>query len=100
MARFAPLYNVQIASAEAEVRMTIDRREKLGLGGPGAAARGVSVSLRIESPSPAADVGRLSQHARRACHAEATIAVPVPVTHETVLNGAPVGTGGTADQSP
>ena len=77
--------------------MTIDRREKLGLGGPGAAARGVSVVLAIESPAPVADVVRLSEHARRACHAEATIAVAVPVTHETLLNGAPLGADGTSE---
>lgn len=70
--------------------MTIDRREKLGLGGPGAAARAVAVSLRIESPSPADTVKALSEHARRACHAAATIEAPIPVNHETMLNGAPL----------
>ena len=74
--------------------MTIDRREKLGLDGPGAAARVVSVVLAIGSPAPAADVARLSQHARRACHAEATIAVAVPVMHKTLLNGTLLGDGG------
>lgn len=87
MARFAPLYDVQIWSASADVRIVIDRRDKLGLEGPGAAARGAHITLRIDSPSPADQVAGLSRHAERACHAACSLAVPVALETETLLNG-------------
>lgn len=87
MARFAPLYNVGILAATAEVRIVIDRRDKLGLDGPGAAAREVRISVMLESPSPKEDVKKLTAHAERACHAASSLAVAVPLSTEVRCNG-------------
>ncbi|MCL6596182.1 MAG: hypothetical protein K6V73_08215 [Firmicutes bacterium] len=90
MARFAPLYDVAVYEARAEVRLAIDRRDKLGLPGPGAAARWVEVRLDLESPAPDAAVRRLLAHAERACHAARSLAEAVPVRLEARLNGSAV----------
>ena len=90
MARFAPLYDVPIQSAEADVRIAIDRRDKLGLEGPGAAARQITVTLEIKSPAPMEQVAALARHAQRGCHAERSLALGVPVTTRALLNGTPV----------
>lgn len=91
MARFAPLYDVEIAAASADVRLTIDRRDKLGLGGPGGAAQLVTIQLKIESPASPAQVEKLSEHAERACHAARSLALGVPVESETLHNGQRIG---------
>jgi organic hydroperoxide reductase OsmC/OhrA len=78
---------VPVYGAEAEVRLAIDRRDKLGLGGPGAAARWVRVDVRVDSPAAATAVRRLVAHAERACHAARSLAAAVPVTTTASLNG-------------
>jgi organic hydroperoxide reductase OsmC/OhrA len=87
VARFAPLYDVPVAEAEAEVRIVIDRRDKLGLAGPGAAAQEVSIALRIESSAGQEAVALLAAHAERACHNAQSLMKTVPVRHEVYLNG-------------
>lgn len=90
MARFATLYEVPIHSAEADVRFAIDRRDKLGLTGPGAAARWTRVQLRLESPAPKESVRSLIRHAERACHAAQSLMQSVPVETWATLNGTPL----------
>jgi organic hydroperoxide reductase OsmC/OhrA len=90
VARFAPLYDVALFGAEAEVRFAIDRRDKLGLDGPGGAARWVTVDLRLDSPAAADAASRLAAHAERACHAARSLAAAVPVRLSVRLNGAEI----------
>lgn len=72
------------------MRFAIDRRDKLGLAGPGAAARWVKVQVRLDSPAPQAAVQQLIAHAERACHAAQSLLQAVPVETEATLNGAPL----------
>jgi hypothetical protein len=87
VARFAHLYDVPIRAAEAEVRLVIDRREKLGLEGPGSAAQSLSIRLRIESPAPREAVAGLARYAERSCHGAQSLIQTVPVLSEAYHNG-------------
>lgn len=88
--RFAPLYEVPVLEADAEVRAAIDVADKLGLEGPGAAFRWVKVALRLETTAPDERVRRLIAHARRGCHTEHSLTEPVPVDVEALVNGQPL----------
>lgn len=87
MARFAPLYDVPIDDAEADVRASFQNTEKFGVDEAPAYFEQVSVALTIESPAPAEQVRRLVAHAERACHAEQTLRHGVPVSLDAKLNG-------------
>jgi hypothetical protein len=90
VARFAPLYDVPLEDAAAEIRCSFDVADKLGLDGPGAAFEDVTIAVAIQSPAPPAQVQRLIAHAERGCHAEQTFRRPVPVTTTATLNGHPL----------
>ncbi len=90
MARFAPLYEVEIADAEADVRATFFNTQKYGVDDAPAHFEEVTVRLSIDSPADAGAVAALVDHAERACHAAQSLRHPVPVTFAAVLNGAPL----------
>ncbi len=90
VAKFSPLYGVEILAAEADVRANFSLADKYDLGGPPGAFQQVSFQLRVESPASPAQVAELCRHAERACHASQTFRVEVPTTLEVSLNGAPL----------
>ena len=88
VAKFSPLYGVEIRAAEADVRASFSLADKYDLGGPPGAFQQVSFQLRVESPASPSRVAELCRHAERACHASQTFKVEVPTTLEVSLNGA------------
>jgi organic hydroperoxide reductase OsmC/OhrA len=86
-ARFAPLYEVQIQEATAEVRGRFSPADKLGLEGPGGAFEEVAVVLEVRSPATAERVRELVAHAERGCHSSQSLRVAVPVRLLARLNG-------------
>jgi hypothetical protein len=86
-ARFAPLYQVQIQEATAEVRGRFSPADKLGLEGPGSAFEEVAVVLEVRSPVPTERVRELVAHAERGCHSAQSLRVAVPVRLLARLNG-------------
>ena len=92
MARFAPLYEVPIENAEADVRATFFNTQKYGVDDERPFFEQVEIRLEVESPAPAAAVKRLLEHAERACHAAQSLRNPVPVTLAARLNGAALDT--------
>ena len=93
VAKFSPMYEVEILAAEADVRADFSLADKYDLGGPPGAFQQVSFQLRVESPAPPSRVADLCRHAERACHASQTFKVEVPTTLEVSLNGAPLALG-------
>ena len=91
VAKFSPLYGVEIRAAEADVRASFSLADKYDLGGPPGAFQQVSFQLRVDSPASPSRVAELCRHAERACHASQTFKVEVPTTLEVSLNGAPLG---------
>lgn len=87
MAKFSPLYGVEIEDAEADVRATFSLADKYDLGGPPGAFQTVTFAVRVKSPAPADAVAQLCAHAERACHASQTFKVPVPTSLAISLNG-------------
>jgi organic hydroperoxide reductase OsmC/OhrA len=87
MARFAPLYEVQIQDAATDVRGRFSPADKLGFDGPGGAFQEMAVVLEVRSPAPVERVRELVAHAERACHAAQSLRVPVPVRLLARLNG-------------
>lgn len=87
MARFAPLYEVPIDDASADVRATFRNTEKYGVDDAPPYFEEVTVKLEIISPADAEQVRRLAEHAERACHAAQSLRRPIPVTLEATLNG-------------
>ncbi len=89
MARFAPLYEVPIEDATADVRATFRNTEKYDVDDAPAYFEEVTVKLHVVSVSPAdaEQVSRLAAHAERACHAAQSLRHPIPVVLETTLNG-------------
>lgn len=87
MARFAPLYEVQIDDASADVRATFRNTGKYGVDDAPPYFEEVTLLLEIDSPAGADQVRRLAEHAERACHAAQSLRRPIPVTLETTLNG-------------
>jgi uncharacterized OsmC-like protein len=88
VARFAPLYEVQIDDATADVRATFRNTEKYDVDDAPAYFDQVTIKLDIQSPASAEQVQRLAAHAERACHAAQSLRHPIPVSLETTLNGA------------
>ncbi len=87
MARFAPLYEVPIEDASADVRATFRNTEKYDVDDAPAYFEEVTVKLEIVSSASAEQVRRLAAHAERACHAAQSLRHPIPVLLETTLNG-------------
>lgn len=87
MARFAPLYEVSIDDASADVRATFRNTEKYDVDDAPPYFEEVIVKLEIVSPATAEQVRRLAEHAERACHAAQSLRQAIPVTLETTLNG-------------
>jgi organic hydroperoxide reductase OsmC/OhrA len=87
VARFAPLYDVEILDATADVRATFFNTEKYGLDDTPAYFERVTVKLDIDSPARADAVEKLVAHAERACHAAQSLRHPVEVTLFATLNG-------------
>jgi organic hydroperoxide reductase OsmC/OhrA len=48
----------------------------------------VTIKLDVVSSASSEQVRKLAAHAERACHAAQSLRRPIPVTLETVLNGA------------
>jgi organic hydroperoxide reductase OsmC/OhrA len=88
VARFAPLYEVQIDDATADVRATFRNTEKYDVDDAPAYFEEVTIKLDIVSPAGVEQVQRLVTHAERACHAAQSLRHPIPVSLETTLNGA------------
>ena len=88
MARFAPLYKVQIDDATADVRATFRNTEKYGVDDAPPYFDQVTIKLDIQSPAGAEQVKQLAAHAERACHAAQSLRHPIPVSLEATLNGA------------
>ncbi len=91
MARFAPLYEVAIDDATADVRATFRNTEKYDVDDAPAYFERVDIRLEIVSPAGAEQVKRLAAHAERACHAAQSLRHPIPVVLETTLNGTALG---------
>ena len=87
MARFAPLYQVPIEDATADVRATFRNTEKYDVDDAPPYFEQVTIKLDIVSPAGADQVRKLAAHAERACHAAQSLRNPVPVSLDTVLNG-------------
>jgi organic hydroperoxide reductase OsmC/OhrA len=91
VARFAPLYEVAIDDATADVRATFRNTEKYDVDDAPAFFERVDIKLEISSPAGAEQVKRLAAHAERACHAAQSLRHPIPVALETTLNGTALG---------
>jgi uncharacterized OsmC-like protein len=87
LARFAPLYEVPIYDATADVRATFRNTEKYDVDDAPAYFEQVTIKLEIASPATADQVRRLAAHAERACHAAQSLRHPTEVVLETALNG-------------
>ena len=87
MARFAPLYDVPIEDATADVRGEFFNTAKYGVDEQPAYFQSVTVSLAIVSPAAPASVRGLVAHAERACHAAETLRHGVDVRLAASLNG-------------
>jgi organic hydroperoxide reductase OsmC/OhrA len=88
VARFAPLYEVSIDDASADVRATFRNTEKYGVDDAPAYFEEVVIKLDITSPARPDQVTSLVAHAERACHAAQSLRHPIPVVLEANLNGA------------
>ena len=87
MARFAPLYEVPIDDATADVRATFRNTEKYDVDDAPPYFDQVTIKLDLVSPAPATQVRRLVAHAERACHAAQSLRHPTEVVLDTALNG-------------
>lgn len=90
MARFAPLYDVPIDDATADVRATFFNTEKYDVDSAPAHFEEVRVALTIDSPASQEAVAALAAHAERACHAAQSLRRPIPVSFAVTHNGDPV----------
>jgi organic hydroperoxide reductase OsmC/OhrA len=96
VARFAPLYEVPIHDATADVRATFRNTEKYDVDDAPPYFDQVTILLDVVSPAPAENVRRLAAHAERACHAAQSLRRPIPVALQTSLNGAPLDDAGSS----
>ena len=88
MARFAPLYDVPIDDATADVRATFRNTEKYDVDDAPPYFEEVTIKLDIVSTASGEQVQRLAAHAERACHAAQSLRHPILVKLEATLNGA------------
>ncbi len=91
MVRFAPLYDVPIDDATADVRATFYNTEKYGVDDAPAYFEEVEIRLTIDSPAPADAVAKLAEHAERACHMAQSLRHPIPVAIKVTHNSEPLG---------
>jgi hypothetical protein len=87
LARFAPLYDVPIDDAAADVRATFRNTEKYDVDDAPPYFDQVSIILTLVSPAPREQVRPLIAHAERACHAAQSLRHGVPVSLAATLNG-------------
>jgi organic hydroperoxide reductase OsmC/OhrA len=88
VARFAPLYEVPIQNASADVRATFFNTEKYDVDREAPYFEQIEIRLSIDSPASAERVADLARHAERACHAAQSFRQPIPVNLNASLNGA------------
>ena len=87
VARFAPLYEVPIDDATADVRATFFNTEKYDVDDAPPHFEEVSIKLAIDSPAPQDRVRQLVRHAERACHAAQSLRRPIPLSLRAQLGG-------------
>jgi organic hydroperoxide reductase OsmC/OhrA len=87
VARFAPLYDIEIFDARADVRATFSNTEKYDIDDAPAYFEQVTVKLDIDSPARPEATAALVAHAERACHAAQSLRHGVDVTLAATLNG-------------
>jgi organic hydroperoxide reductase OsmC/OhrA len=87
VARFAPLYDVPILDAAADVRATFFNTEKYDVDAEAPYFERIDIRLNIDSTAPPEKVSSLARHAERACHAAQSFRQPIPVTLQATLNG-------------
>jgi len=91
VARFAPLYGVEIDDASADVRADFRNTEKYDVDDAPAYFEQVWIKLEVVSRAEREQLRRLAAHAERACHAAQSLRHPIRVTLQTTLNGAELG---------
>ena len=67
MARFAPLYDVPILDAAADVRATFFNSEKYDVDAEAPYFERIEIRLNIDTTAPPRSVSSLARHAERAC---------------------------------
>jgi len=87
VARFAPLYDVPMLDAAADVRATFFNTEKYDVDAEAPYFERIEIRLNIDSMAPPQRVSSLARHAERACHAAQSFRKPIPVILEATLNG-------------
>ena len=90
LARFAPLYEVPIEEASADVRASFRNTEKYDVDDAPAHFEEVTIELAIVSNAAGDSVRKLVTHAERACHAAQSLSHPVPVHLHATLNQQPL----------
>jgi|SRR5919199_6689378 organic hydroperoxide reductase OsmC/OhrA len=87
VARFAPLYDVEVEDATADVRASFFNTEKYDVDDAPPHFEEVAIRLAIESPASPEQVRALVRHAERGCHAAQSLRHPIPVKLEARLQG-------------
>jgi organic hydroperoxide reductase OsmC/OhrA len=87
LARFAPLYEVPIDDASADVRATFFNTEKYDVDDAAPYFEEVVIKVAVETTAPPEQVQALVLHAERACHAAQSLRHPIPVRLTAELNG-------------
>ncbi len=87
LARFAPLYEVPIDDASADVRATFFNTEKYDVDDAAPYFEEVTIKLTVDSIAAPERVRALVRHAERACHAAQSLRHPIPVKLAAQLNG-------------
>jgi organic hydroperoxide reductase OsmC/OhrA len=90
LARFAPLYEVPIEDASADVRASFRNTEKYDVDDAPAYFEEVVIELSVVSSAPGTNVRKLVTHAERACHAAQSLQHAVPVRLNAILNQKPL----------
>jgi organic hydroperoxide reductase OsmC/OhrA len=87
LARFAPLYTVDIEDASADVRATFFNTEKYDVDDAPPYFEEVSIALDVQTSASREQVRSLVMHAERACHVAQSLRHPIPVALVASLNG-------------
>jgi organic hydroperoxide reductase OsmC/OhrA len=91
LARFAPLYEVPIQDASADVRASFRNTEKYDVDDAPPYFEQVDIQLDVMSSASPEQVKKLVSHAERACHAAQSLRHPIPVRLSASLNRSPLG---------
>jgi organic hydroperoxide reductase OsmC/OhrA len=91
LARFAPLYEVPIQDASADVRASFRNTEKYDVDDAPPYFEQVDIQLDVVSGASPEQVKKLVSHAERACHAAQSLRHPIPVRLSASLNQSPLG---------